>query len=84
MHREELQENKKGVKKNMKNFLLNKLGKGKKKQKFKKMSGSTINAELLNRYSKEYIRKTTDFQILERVEIILAELAQQYKTQMKK
>ena len=61
----------------MKNFLLNKIGEASKKQKYFKMSASKINLDLLNKYSEDYIKKTTDFQSLEKVEVILVELTKQ-------
>ena len=63
----------------MKNWLLNKIGETdntKQKQKVKKMT-TKMNLNALSNYSEEYIKKTTDFKNLQKVEEILAELTQQ-------
>ena len=62
----------------MKNFLLKKIGKiNKQKQKYKKMTASTVNLQLLNKYSEDYIKKTMDFQDMEKVKLILVKLTEQ-------
>ena len=63
----------------MKNFLLGGFGKIDKdqKRKFKKMTTTGVNVERLSKYTEEYIKKTDDFNKLDKVEEILAELARE-------
>ena len=63
----------------MKNFIIAGIGntEAKIKKKQKKMSTIGVDLDRLDQYSENYIRKTSDFNNIDKVELILVELAKQ-------